>query len=337
MAIQFTKATKKQAKLRLALMGPAGSGKTYTALTIAQHFGDKIALLDSEGGSASKYADIFTFDTITPDSFEPNLCTEAIHAAESAGYDVLIIDSWSAFWAGTGGALEQVDIATKRSRSGNKFTDGWGEVTPMQTRMVDAILSAKLHVIATMRVKTEYVIEENERGKKVPRRIGLQPIQRSGMEYEFDVVADIDLDNSLSIGKTRCSAIKDKVYKPAGENLASVLKAWLTDGAPVPEPAAQPVALKAVAAAPKSAEQQHKTHHDLRVMLTLAKNGADLDATKLLIGKAYKDGFLSQDHMKDLVEYGKACRGKIDALDRKAATDALASDGFLIEEPSDAS
>lgn len=304
--MQFTRATKRQAKLRLALMGPAGSGKTYTALTIAKHFGDKIALVDSEGGSASKYADIFSFDSIQPSSFEPNLCTEAIHAAESGGYDVLIIDSWSAFWAGTGGALEQVDIATKRSRSGNKFTDGWGEVTPMQTRMVDAILGAKLHIIATMRVKTEYVIEENERGKKVPRRIGLQPIQRSGMEYEFDVVADIDLDNSLSIGKTRCSAIKDKVYKPAGENLAGVLRAWLTDGAPaIEEPKAAP------APEPKTPEQQRETHHKLRMMLTTAKNSVDLDATKKLMGKAWKDGFLTKDQMQDLVDYGTQCRAKI--------------------------
>lgn len=303
MAITFSRATKKQAKLRLALVGPAGSGKTFTALSIAQHLGGKIALLDTESGSASKYADRFEFDSFVPESFEPNLCTEAIHAAEQE-YGVFIIDSWSAFWAGTGGALEQVDIATKRSRSGNKFTDGWGEVTPMQTRMVDAILRSKAHIIATMRTKTEYVIEENEKGKKVPRRIGLQPIQRNGMEYEFDVVADLDIDNNMVIGKTRCSALRGKVYQFAGKEVADVLGAWLTDGAPVVE--APPVATTK-----PTPEQQTETHHRLRMSLTLAKDNPDVDGVKILIGGAKRGGFLSDEQYKDLIEYGKAVRAKL--------------------------
>lgn len=234
--MQFTRATKRQAKLRLALIGPAGSGKTYTALAIATHLGAKVALLDTERGSAVKYADDpFVFDTIALDSFSPEACVEAVHAAELAGYDVLVIDSWSAFWTGKDGALEQVDNATKRSRSKNAFTDGWREVTPMHTRMIDAIISSKLHVIATMRTKTEYVLEEDEKGRKVPRKVGLAPVQRAGVEYEFDITADLDQDNNLIVDKTRCRALKGKVYKQAGEEMALVLKAWLTDGAPALE------------------------------------------------------------------------------------------------------
>ncbi len=303
MAIQFTKATKRQAKLRLALIGPAGSGKTMTALKLATSLGERVALVDTERGSASKYADEFTFDTIALESFEPETLIEAVHAAESAGYDVLVVDSWSAFWTGKGGALEQVDMATARSRSKNAFTDGWREVTPMHNRMIDAIVGSKLHVIATMRVKTEYVIEENAHGKKVPRKIGLAPVQRAGVEYEFDVTADLDPDNNLIVDKTRCKALKGKVWKCAGEEMAALLKSWLTDGAPAVEP-------EKPAPSP-DAEKQHETHHQLRMMLTLAKNGADLDATKLLIGKARKDGFLSDEHMRDLVEYGKTCRAMI--------------------------
>jgi hypothetical protein len=311
LALQFQKATKRQAKLRLALVGPAGSGKTYTALSIAQHLGSRIAVLDTESGSASKYADIFAFDTVSPETFEPNLCTETIHGAESNGYDVLIIDSWSAFWAGTGGALEQIDIATKRSRSGNKFTDGWGEVTPMQTRMVDAILRSKIHIIATMRTKTEYVIEENERGKKIPRRIGLQPIQRNGMEYEFDVVADLDIDNNMVIGKTRCSALRGKVYQCAGKDVAGVLSAWLTDGAPMPEEKPAPKANGTPKPADIPTAEQTKTHGKLRMMFTVARDNAALDEAKEIMAEKWRAKLLTPALYKDLVDYGQACRANI--------------------------
>lgn len=318
MALQFTRATKRQAKLRLALVGPAGSGKTYTALSIAQHLGGRIALLDTESGSASKYADLFAFDTITPDSFEPNLCTETIHVAEKEGYDVLIVDSWSAFWAGTGGALEQVDIATKRSRSGNKFTDGWGEVTPMQTRMVDAILRSKIHIIATMRTKTEYVIEENERGKKVPRRIGLQPVQRNGMEYEFDVVADLDIDNNMVIGKTRCSALRGKVYQCAGKDVAAVLGAWLSDGTPAEEPSPAPTPLHPPE---RSEADQAKTVHTLRMMIQNSRNAEDVDLAAIQLGRAKKDKWLVEEQFRELVEFGKKRRAEFTLPKQEEQTD----------------
>ena len=110
----FTKATKQEAKLRLALAGPSGSGKTYTALQIATHLGGPIALVDTERGSARKYADLFSFDVLELDSFHPERYIEAIHEAEEAGYAVLILDSLSHAWAGKDGALELVDKAAKR-------------------------------------------------------------------------------------------------------------------------------------------------------------------------------------------------------------------------------
>ncbi len=144
----FKKATKKDSKLRLGLMGPAGSGKTYTALAVAKHFGGRVAVIDSEHGSASKYADLFDFDVLELASFSPNDYTNAIKAAE--GYDVLIIDSLSHAWSGKNGALELVDKAAARSKSGNSFA-AWREVTPLHNQMVEAIMEAKLHLIATLR------------------------------------------------------------------------------------------------------------------------------------------------------------------------------------------
>lgn len=234
--LTFAPATKKTAKLRLALIGPAGAGKTYTALAIASHLGSKIAVMDTEHGSASKYAGIFPapFDVIEPDSFAPAMYAQVIQAAEQAGYDVLIIDSLSHAWSGKDGALEQVDRAAKRSQ-GNSF-GAWRDVTPQHNDMVEAIVGARIHIIATMRAKMEYVQQKDERtGKTTVRKIGLQPVQRDGLEYEFDVVADLDTDNNLIIGKTRCPQLAGAVFPKAGEEVAAVLRDWLTDGVPAPE------------------------------------------------------------------------------------------------------
>lgn len=228
----FKKATKSQARLRLALIGPPGSGKTFTALRIARGLvgpSGRIALADSERGSASKYADRFEFDTQDMESFAPKDYCSVISEAEKAGYAALVIDSLSHAWMGKGGALEMVDQVAKQSKSKNSF-DAWRSVTPEHNAMVDAILRARLHVIVTMRVKTEYVVEEVN-GKKTPRKVGLAPVQRDGLEYEFDVVADMD-GAELVVTKTRCPDLAKAVVREPGEELGQKLRAWLTDGTP---------------------------------------------------------------------------------------------------------
>lgn len=227
----FKKATKQQSRLRMALIGPSGSGKTYTALKIATDLGERVALIDTERGSASKYADEFEFDTCDLDSFDPRRYVEAIRAADAAGYDVLVIDSLSHAWSGTGGALDLVDKARARSQSGNSFT-AWKDVTPLHNQLVDTILQCKAHIIVTMRAKTEYVMEADSRGKQTPRKVGLAPIQRDGLEYEFDVVADVDLDHRFIVSKTRCKAL-DSAVVPNAEGVAATLKAWLMNGSPI--------------------------------------------------------------------------------------------------------
>jgi hypothetical protein len=235
MTLQFSKATKQQARLRLALIGPSGSGKTYTALRVACALGTKVAVVDTERGSASKYADRFNFDTLGLENFHPERYVEAIHAAEAAGYDVLVLDSLSHAWMGKDGALELVDSAAKRSKSANSF-GAWREVTPLHNKLVDAILRSRCHVIATMRSKTEYVLE-SVNGKQVPKKVGMAPVQRDGMEYEFDLVGDLD-EATLVVTKSRCPALSKAVIPEPGEQLAKTLRDWLTDGvAPQPSPA----------------------------------------------------------------------------------------------------
>ena len=232
----FAKAVKIDSKGRIAIFGPYGSGKTWTALTIATYFvqmgwATKIAGIDSEKGSMKKYADDFDFDVLELDTYAPRTYVEAIKTAERHGYDFIIIDSLTHAWTGKEGALEQVDLIGKKSQSGNKF-NAWRDVTPMHNELIDAMIGSSAHIVATLRVKTEYVIEEVN-GKKVPRKVGLQPVQRDGMEYEFDVTMDMNIAHEGLVGKTRCNALDGKFWLKPGRELADIFGNWL-QGAPPP-------------------------------------------------------------------------------------------------------
>lgn len=231
----FKKATKAAAKLRLALIGPSGSGKTYTALKIATSLGKRVAVIDTERGSAAKYADEFSFDVVELERFEPlAYCDLIVAGAEQ--YDVIVIDSLSHAWAGPGGVLEFVDAKNGNGGS-NKFA-AWRDATPMHNELVNTILAAKCHIIATMRSKMEYVQEKDERGKVTIRKVGMQPVQREGMEYEFDVIGDLDAA-TMTVSKTRCKALHDRRFVQPGADVAKLLSEWLgaSTAAPAPAPA----------------------------------------------------------------------------------------------------
>lgn len=239
----FQRAVKHESKLRLAISGPSGSGKTYTALAIGTALG-KVAVVDTESGSASKYADVFSFDVAEMSApFHPSKYVKAIEQAAKAGYDVIILDSLSHAWFATGGVLDIVDEAAKRSKSGNTYM-AWKEGTPVHNQLIEAIVTAKIHVIGTMRAKTEYALVVNDRGKQEPRKMGMAPIQRDGFEYEFDVMFDMDFENSAVVTKTRCSALANTVIPKPGKQVADVLREWLS-GEPAPEPTRQPVTQQA--------------------------------------------------------------------------------------------
>lgn len=237
----FRKATKHQAKLRLAIIGPSGAGKTYTALKVASNLGKRIAVIDTERGSASKYADHFDFDTLDLTDCNPTAYVRAIRAAAEAGYDVCVVDSLSHAWNGKGGALELVDEAARRTKTGNSF-GAWREVTPLHNALVDEIVGSRMHIIATMRSKTEWSQEKDERGRTQIRKVGMAPIQRDGIEYEFDVVLDMDQDNTAIVTKTRCPSLTGAVVQKPGVELAIALTHWLqgapasTDTLPVAKP-----------------------------------------------------------------------------------------------------
>jgi hypothetical protein len=240
---EFRRAVKEQSKLRLALYGPSKSGKTYTGLMIARELaGDKVALIDSEHGSSEKYADRFTFDVLTLADHHPDRYVEAIQLAALQGYGVLLIDSASHAWMGSKGILELVDENTPQG--GSSFSTGWNKVRPIEARFWNSMLSADLHLIVTFRSKQQYVLEEKTRGQRtqmVPRKVGLGPIQREGLEYEFDIVGELDLDHNLTIAGSRYEQLAegDIVPKP-GRDFAVALLDALNKGEPPKPPEEAP-------------------------------------------------------------------------------------------------
>ena len=250
----FTRATVKPFYLRLAIDGPAGSGKTFTSLEvatfIAQQYGDlPPAFIDTERGSASKYASRFAFDVIDMDKpFHPDRFVKGIQMAVDAGYKVLVIDSLSHAWNGPGGLLELVDNFAKKY-GGNGFA-GWKDATPIQTRLIDAIIGANLHIIACMRAKMDYAQDKDERGRTQITKVGLAPIQREGMEYEFDVVGDMTVAHALSISKTRCAELTDQLFVKPGRDFARILWNWTQSGVTREQFAAQAATATPVASRP---------------------------------------------------------------------------------------
>lgn len=222
----FAKAVKYAAKGRTALVGPAGSGKTYTMLMLARALAGpngKIAAIDTEHGSMSKYADVFDFDVLELSSFTPESFIETLHAAEENHYDVFCCDSLSHFWVGKDGALEFVDMAAKRHKDN---MGGWKEFRPHERMMVDEMVSSPCHVICTMRTKTEFV-EQIIDGKKKRVKIGLAPVQREGLEYEFDLVGYMDEENTFITDKTRCSHYSQKAFTKPGPKEFAPFVEWL--------------------------------------------------------------------------------------------------------------
>lgn len=272
----FQKATRKKAKLRLALIGPSGSGKTYSALELATGLGGRIALIDTERGSGDLYADRFVYDTLQLEPpFTPQKYIQAIEAAQKEGYSVVIIDSLSHAWAGEGGILDIHDNITRSSRSSNGYV-AWKDVTPQHERIINAILGASLHIIGTIRTKTAYEVVEDERGKKAPKRIGLAPIQRQGMEYEFTCVLDLAVDSHVASASKDRTGLFDGQHFVINERTGEQLLEWLEAG-DEPPPRVDPYAewrerIRGASSLEQLTEIWGQMDRDTRVALEQDKN-----------------------------------------------------------------
>ncbi|MEO5348325.1 MAG: ATP-binding protein [Magnetococcus sp. YQC-3] len=232
----FKKAERKQAKLRLCLTGPSGSGKTFSSLKIAgalpaSGVTPKIAMIDTENRSAELYAHLVDFDVaqLTP-PYHPERYIDLINSASQSGYEVLIIDSLSHGWIGEGGMLDQHQKITQSRKDHNSFA-AWQDVTPMQNRLISAIMSAPLHIIATLRTKTAWEVVENVQGKKAPVKVGLTPQQREGLDYEFTVVLDLSPDGHVATASKDRTGLFDGQHFVPGMETGQKLSKWLLSGA----------------------------------------------------------------------------------------------------------
>lgn len=247
---RFHRATKTAIKLRAAAFGPSGSGKTFTALRVARGLigpTGRLAVIDTESRSASRYADRFDFDALELADPTVDHYVEAIDEAAAAGYDALVIDSLSHGWKWLNDEIEAIAKARYR---GNTWS-AWAEGNAIWARLTKALLRFNLtgHVIATMQSKTEWVTVDTGGGRKAPQRVGLSPTAGKGIEYEFDLLLEMTPEHAANIIKDRTGRFQDRIIQKPDEAFGRELAAWLADGAP-PAPAGSPSPAPGPAAAP---------------------------------------------------------------------------------------
>lgn len=228
--MKIERAQKKKQKLKIGLAGISGSGKTYSALTLAFSMCQKICVIDTECGSASLYSDHFPeYDILElQPPYSPQRYIEAIKTIEAAGYECIIIDSLSHEWNGAGGCLSMVDAVSKAG--GNSYT-AWGKVTPHHDALISYMIASQTHIIVTMRTKTAYELCVNDKGKQVPVKVGMAPTQRDGIEYEFTIVFDLDQNHNFTCSKDRTSMFNNiDIPQPLNKDVGKKILEWLDSG-----------------------------------------------------------------------------------------------------------
>ena len=232
MSFEFKKAARTLARLRLGITGPSGAGKTTAALRIAQGLGGSIAVIDTERGSASLYADVCDFDVLDlAPPYTPERYIEAVRAAEKAGYKNIIVDSVTHEWNGVGGCLQIVDQVANASYRGNTWS-AWSEVTPRHQKFVDVLLASPANIIVTMRSKTE-TAQVQEGGKAKVVKLGMKAEQRDGIEYEMTVVLDLMRNGHFATSsKDRTGLFEGKDAAPVTVETGQMLGQWLASAKP---------------------------------------------------------------------------------------------------------
>lgn len=219
------KAQRKQAKLRIGLSWPSGSGKTYSALRLARGLAsswDKVALIDTENGSGELYSHLGEYNAITLTEFKPSDYISAIKECEEAGMEVIVIDSITHEWKYI---LEAVDKITQSSNSKNSYT-AWGKATPQHDSFVQAILQSNCHIITTVRSKQDYDMGKNDKGYTTVTKVGMKQETRDGFEYELTVSLDIAQNHMATASKDRTTLFSDNLWFQITEETGEKLKEW---------------------------------------------------------------------------------------------------------------
>jgi hypothetical protein len=226
--MEIKKATRKTTKLRLGLSGASGFGKTYSALLLAKGMvedTEKIAVIDTENGSASLYSHLFDFNVIELQApYSPERYIEAIKTCERAGMEVIIIDSITHEWDGSGGCLEEYE------KLGGRYQD-WAKITPRHRAFIDAILQSKCHVITTVRRKQDYDMVKGDKGKLEVQKVGTKEVTREGFEYEVTINFELINDKHLAkASKDRTGLYMGRPEFTISEATGKELKKWCETG-----------------------------------------------------------------------------------------------------------
>jgi hypothetical protein len=262
--MSFKKAERTQLYLRCALFGPSGSGKTMSALRMAKGIAEKMgvpfAVIDTEARSASKYADRIPFEVDDLGKKTVDHYIASMNEAAKSGYKVLVIDSLSHAWREL---TEEVDRITQASSSKNSVLS-WGKVSPKQKRLVEAILNFPGHLICTMRSKTEWIIGEGKNGKTAPEKMGLAPEQGKGIEYEFDLLVELNQQHTATVTKDRTGKFQDEAIEKPGEDFGAALYDWLMSGVAVETETTLPTAKQIVSETDNNAAKPIKDSNTLK-------------------------------------------------------------------------
>jgi len=302
--MEFRKAERQKTKMRLGIAGPAGSGKTYSALLIAFGIGEKVAMIDTENGSGDLYAHLGDYDILRLSApYTPEKYIEAIKTAEKAGYDTIIIDSLSHAWAGEGGLL---DLQGKIMDSGkaNSYT-AWRFVTPKHNALVEAMLQSPSHIIAAMRSKMEYVQSQSTDGKTEIKKVGLAPVQRDGMEYEFTVFFELNHQHVAVATKDRTTLFDGKYFVPS-KKTGEVIKQWVENEIPLAE--------NLTTVTQEASNKTHKSDQDFFSGLKEKKGKADYPSQEPLTAEKFIKRLKAAKTLSELKEIWGGEQGNIKSL-----------------------
>lgn len=220
------RAERKKTTIKIALQGPAGSGKTMSALRLAYGLvgnWSKIVVIDTENGSADLYAHLGDYAVLPISDYSPENYVEAITYCEQQGFEAIICDSISPEW--------DYIIDAQSKTTGNSFTN-WGKFTPRHNKFMQKILQSPCHLIATMRSKQDYVLVEKN-GRQVPEKVGMKATQRDGVDYEFTIAFDIDIKHNAHATKDRTSMFDVNLDFIITENTGSQIREWCETGVDV--------------------------------------------------------------------------------------------------------
>jgi hypothetical protein len=229
--MELRQAQRKQAKIKMALQGASGTGKTYSALLLASGITEynKIAVIDTENHSADLYAHLGDYNVLQLSKpFTPERYIKAIEICEQAGMEVIIIDSITHEWDGSGGILD-----LHGNMAGNSFAN-WSKITPRHNAFVQKILESGCHIISTIRTKTDYTLTDKN-GKMVPEKVGLKGIQRDGIDFEFTIVFDLDIKHNAVASKDRTGLFMDKPESVITPEYGKRILQWCDAGVGIDE------------------------------------------------------------------------------------------------------